>query len=191
MTGPTSGGAGSSFDTPGLRRRVGSLAAAFRAAVVYATTDRRRLGATAVGGAAVYVLLLFGTAPTMTWQMLSADVRWLDETVVLLTEETYAVSGAVGLLTVVAYAALSGVALTNVAARVRYSGSRSAGGVAGVLPGVLASGCAACGAGVLGLVGLTGALAVFPFGGLLVRLGGLALLVGYLARAGDPRECAV
>jgi hypothetical protein len=190
MTGQSSGGTGSSFVSRDIRGSVGSLAAAFRAAVVYATADRRRLGATAVGGAAVYVLLLFATAPTMTWQMLSADLRWLDETIVLLTQETYAVSGTVGLLTAVAYAALSGVALTNVAARVRYSGSRSAGGLAGVLPGVLASGCAACGAGVLGLLGLTGALAVFPFGGLLVRLGGLALLVGYLSHAGDPRECA-
>jgi hypothetical protein len=44
---------------------------------------------------------------------------------------------------------------------------------------------------VLGLLGFAGAVAALPFHGNLLRVGGLLLLVGYLARAGDPRRCAV
>jgi len=138
-----------------------------------------------------YVLLILSTFPEMSIQMLGAGLHWFDETLVLLTQNTYATNGATGLGMIVVYAGLTGVAVVNTAGQVRTMGVSSASDLAGVLPGLVASGCASCGAGLLGFLGFAGAMAALPFHGDLLRVGGIVLLLGFLARSGDPRQCAV
>jgi len=46
-------------------------------------------------------------------------------------------------------------------------------------------------AGVLGALGFVGAMAALPFDGNLLRVGGIALLLFFLGRAGDPRTCSI
>lgn len=152
------------------------------------TSWRRLLGLTAVG-IATYLLLILSTMPEFTIQMLSAGLHWFDYVVVSLTQTTYRSGGWLGLGLVVAYSALTGVALVNTVAQIRVAGVTNASDLAGVVPGLLASGCASCGAGVLGFLGFAGALAAMPFHGALLRFGGLLLLLFFLGRAGDPREC--
>ncbi|MFC6730566.1 hypothetical protein ACFQDG_18090, partial [Natronoarchaeum mannanilyticum] len=53
------------------------------------------------------------------------------------------------------------------------------------------AGCASCGAGVLGALGFVGAMAALPFDGNLLRVGGIALLLFFLGRAGDPQTCSI
>lgn len=153
------------------------------------TTGGRLLFAVSVA-AVTYVFLVLSTFPQMSVQMLAAGPEWLDEAVVLLTRNTYATVGVSGLGLVVLYAALTGVAVTNTVAQFRASGG-GLGTVGGLLPGLVASGCASCGAGVLGLLGFAGALAVMPFHGDFLRVGGIALLLFVLVRTGDPRVCDV
>jgi len=161
------------------------------AALAYPLTSTIR-GLLFVGvSVATYVLLILSSFPEYSMQMLGANLRYLDTALVALTANTYATIGAIGLGLIVGYAILTGVAVTNVAGRVAQVGLSGSRGLSSAIPGLLASGCASCGAGVLGLMGFAGALAAMPFHGNLLRVGGLALLIGYLARAGDPRYCTI
>jgi len=163
----------------------------FLAALVYPLTSTART--LTCGGIATvtYTLLVLSSFPAFSMQMLAADLWYLDDAVIALTANTYATIGPVGLGLIVSYAVLTGVAVTNAVSRVTQLGRAGTSGLSSVLPGLLASGCASCGAGVLGLLGFAGALAALPFHGNLLRVGGIVLLSGYLARTGDPQSCAV
>jgi len=160
-------------------------------ALAYPASSARRFVAMAVVGVLTYLVLIASTMPEFTIQMLSAGLHWFDYVVVSLTQTVWRSDGALGLGVIVAYAALTGVAVVNAAAQVKIAGVSSGTDLAGVVPGLLASGCASCGAGLLGFLGFAGALAAMPFHGALLRLGGLLVLLVFLGRAGDPRECVV
>jgi hypothetical protein len=159
------------------------------AAVGYPFTTARRTLATTGFAVATYCVLVLSTFPTYSMQMLGAGPGYAADALLALTANTYRTVGGVGLGLIVVYAVATGVALTTTVARVRDAGSTGAWDLWSVLPGLVASGCASCGAGVFGLLGLVGALAAMPFDGNLLRLGGLVLLVGYLSRTGHPRRC--
>lgn len=166
---------------------IGSL----RDALTYPLTSDRRL---LVGGLATgltYLVLVLSTFPQFSVQLLSRDPTDVGYAVSALTREVYLTTGWIGLALVVLYALLTGVALTHTAALYRQARARGASSLATVLPGVLAAGCASCGAGVLGMLGFVGAMAALPFQGNLLRVAGIVLLVGFLARTGDPRTCNV
>jgi len=162
-----------------------------RDALVFPFTTNRRLALAAVVAVLTYLLLVLSTFPSMSAQMIAAGVGYLDDAVLRLTANVYATAGAAGVALVVLYAYLTGVALTNSIAQVRSFGLGGMTNLTGVLPGLFASGCASCGAGVLGLLGFAGALAAMPFDGNLLRVGGIALLLYFLARSGDPRQCRI
>lgn len=161
------------------------------AAFGYPLTSLRRITVLTVFSVATYLLLILSTFPEYTAQMLGAGVGYVDDAVLALTANTYATIGGVGLGLVVLYAMVTGIALTNAIGRLRQTGLSGTRGLSSVVPGLLVSGCASCGAGVLGLLGFAGALALLPFDGNLLRAGGLLLLLVYLARLGDPRECSI
>ena len=152
------------------------------------SSPSRILGATLIA-IVTYVLLILSTFPEMSIQMLGAGVQWFDDTMILLTENVLATNGWFGLALIISYAVLTAVAIVNVTAQVSVTGVSSLSDLLGVLPGLVASGCASCGAGLLGFLGFAGALAAMPFHGDLLRVGGILLLLGFLVRAGDPREC--
>lgn len=140
---------------------------------------------------ATYVLLIVSTMPEFSLQMLGDGLHWFDYVLVSLTETIYRTDGPSGLGVIVLYALLTGVAVVNVAAQLRVVGPSSLTELSGVVPGLLASGCASCGAGLLGFLGFAGGLAVLPYDGALLRIGGLALLVFFLGRAGHPQRCSL
>lgn len=158
-------------------------------ALTYPTTSVSGVLGAVVVAVLTYVLLVLSTFPGMSMQMLGTGLHWLDETLVLLTENVLATNGWFGLALIVSYATLTGVAVVNAVAQASAVGTSSFSDLLYVLPGLAASGCASCGAGLLGFLGFAGALAAMPFHGDLLRVGGIVLLLGVLARAGDPREC--
>lgn len=151
---------------------------------------RRAVGTVAVA-AVTFVLLVLSTFPAYSIQMLGAGLGYADTALVALVETTYRSVGWFGTGLIVAYSVLTGVALTDMVARLRLQGVSNPADAAGLVPGLVASGCASCGAGLLGFLGFAGALAAMPFHGDLLRVGGLVLLVGVLVRTGDPRTCRV
>jgi hypothetical protein len=170
-----------------LRRWITDLTAA----LAYPTTSISRVVGAATVALLTYLLLIFSTFPGMSIQMLGAGLHWMDETLILLMENVLATNGWLGLSLVFAYAILTGIAVVNTAAQINVTGVSSLSDLLGVLPGLVASGCASCGAGLLGFLGFAGALAAMPFHGDLLRVGGIVLLLAFLARAGDPRKCRI
>ncbi|MFC7060034.1 hypothetical protein [Halovenus salina] len=163
----------------------------FAEAVVYPFETWRGTVGLLLAGALTYVLLILSTMPTFASQMLADGLHWLDYVLVSLTETVYRTDGATGLAVILAYALLTGVAVVNAVARLHTVGPASMADLSGVLPAFLASGCASCGAGLLGVLGFAGGVAALPYDGALVRAAGLALLVVFLARAGHPERCTV
>ncbi|AGB31376.1 hypothetical protein C488_00577 [Natrinema pellirubrum DSM 15624] len=153
-------------------------------------TWRRTIGAVAVTGA-TYVLLILSTMPAFSLQMLGDGLHWFEYVVVSLTETVYRTDGWTGLGIIVLYALLSGIAVVNAVTQLRLVGVSSLADLSGIVPGLLASGCASCGAGLLGFLGFAGGLAALPYDGALVRVGGLVLLLFFLGRAGHPERCTI
>ncbi|MFC4249018.1 hypothetical protein ACFOZ7_19155 [Natribaculum luteum] len=162
-----------------------------RAALAYPFETWRRIAGLAFVAAVTYVVLIFSTMPEFTIQMLGAGLHWFDYVLISLTETAYQTDGFTTLGVIVLYAVLTGVAVVNAAAQLRVVGLSSLTDLTGVLPGLLASGCASCGAGLLGFLGFAGGLAALPFEGHLVRVAGLALLVFFLGRTGNPEQCRI
>ncbi|MFC4541363.1 hypothetical protein ACFO5R_05425 [Halosolutus amylolyticus] len=140
---------------------------------------------------ATYVLLVLSTMPEFSLQMLGDGLHWFDYVLVSLTETIYRTDGLSSLGIIVLYAVLTGVAVVNAVAQLRLVGPTGLTDLSGVVPGLLASGCASCGAGLLGFLGFAGGLAALPYDGALLRIAGLALLLFFLGRAGHPERCAI
>jgi len=174
-------------DTPAHRAWLRDLRDAF----VYPLTSNGRLLTTGIATGVTYVVLVLSTFPQFSVQVLTRDPTDLAYAVTALTREVYLGTGWLGIGLVAAYALLTGVAVTNAVALVRRARRTGASTLAGIVPGLLAAGCASCGAGVLGALGFVGAMAVLPFEGNLLRIGGIALLAIFLGRAGDPRTCSI
>lgn len=160
-------------------------------ALAYPLTSDRRLLAAGVATVATYVLLTLSTFPQFSAQLLARDPTDVTYGVAVLTRETYGTAGWLGIGLLAAYALLTGVAVTNAVALYRRPRRTGASTAAGIAPGILAAGCASCGAGILGALGFVGAMALLPFDGNLLRVGGILLLLYVLGRSGDPRTCTI
>ncbi|WP_225336073.1 hypothetical protein [Halomicrobium urmianum] len=99
---------------------------------------------------ATYVLLLLSATPEFPLPTLGDGLSWLEYVVVSLTEPVYRTDGWTGLGIGVLYALLSGAAVVNAVAQLRVADRSSRTNLSGVGPGLLASGRASCGAGLLG-----------------------------------------
>lgn len=159
-------------------------------ALTYPLLSARTAALAVAVAAAAYVVLVASANPTAFAAAVAVDVTVVPDLLVTSTLGTYRAAGWLGLALSIAYAVLAGVATVVVAANVR-NGAGGSEGLLGVAPGVLAAGCATCGAGLLPLLGVTGAYALFPYAGNLVRALGLAAILLVLARTGDPRICRV
>lgn len=165
----------------GLRRVAASIEYTF-------SSLRRALAATTVA-IATFALLLASSYPSFSVRTLLAGPGNWEHTFRVLLFVLVEGAGATGIALATTYAGLTGVLVVVVARGLRTAGSSSVVDLSGALPGLLLSGCASCGAGLLGLLGATGAVAVLPFHGNGLRAVGVALLVVLLARTGDPRRC--
>ncbi|WP_267642215.1 hypothetical protein [Haloarchaeobius amylolyticus] len=169
--------------------RLRRFGAGLREALGYPVGSPRRATAALLVAVLTYCVLVLSTFPTYSAQMLGAGLHYLDYVLVSLTQTTVRSNGWLGLALIVVYAALTGVAAVNAVAQVSVQGLSGSTDLGGTLPGLVVSGCAGCGAGVLGLFGFAGALAAMPFHGNLLRVGGLLLLLFFLGRTGDPTTC--
>lgn len=141
---------------------------------------------TVTGAVSVFFMISLATNIEYSIQMISSGLVFnaLNTRIV----DLYLASGNLGIALTVVYSALIGSAITNLYSQIKLN-SLSFGNLAGIAPAFLVSGCAGCGLGILAILGFSGALAALPFSGNLVRLGGIGLIIFFLARTGDPKVC--
>lgn len=134
----------------------------------------------------VFVLMNLAARPVFAKQMLVHDIFLLPETVgrVFL----YNSLNKLQMISTVIYASLTGPALVLMYLQFQSFGSGLK-DLAGILPGIVASGCVGCGAGIIGLLGLTGALALLPFNGQLITPAAIMMLIYFITKSGDPEVC--
>ncbi|MBC5792839.1 MAG: hypothetical protein H8Z69_02245 [Nanohaloarchaea archaeon] len=132
--------------------------------------------------------MVLSARPIYTYQMLDSSLLSLP--VAIKDLYLYNNPGKISMALTAIYSFLGGIALVISYVQLRTQGLNLK-GVTSIAPGFLVSGCAGCGVGIIGLLGFTGALAALPFGGNLVMLGGILLLIFYLNRTGNPETCKI
>lgn len=158
-------------------------------ALTSAVSTKKRAVATVSLTAVTFSLLILSSFPVYSYQLISSSITYFPTALTDLTMNLYASSGALGMGLIILYAFLTGPALITLYLTARYNGWRAVFGAGSFAPAALIGGCASCGAGILGLLGLVGATALFPFQGNGVRAVGALLLLLYLGKVGNPETC--
>ncbi len=137
----------------------------------------------------IMIFLVFAFTTDIPWhlQTLESGFQYWDDAFLNGVAGIY-IGGSMTFLLTILYSVTGGFALTNMIVQLRYRGVATK-GLGGLLPGFVATGCASCGVGVIGMLGISGAAAVFPLGGDLFKLGGILIMVYSLYEFGDPEIC--
>lgn len=144
-----------------------------------------------------FVVLILAAQSMGVLQMLLArpeiaiNSAYIEQMFLMNFETTVGSYGWTPIVMNVVYAVLTGIALTNMIAQLRMLQMGSLANIGGILPGLLAAGCASCGPGLFALLGFTGAITFIPFQGTVLRLVGLGMFLFFLGLSGDPRECRI
>jgi hypothetical protein len=149
-------------------------------------STKRRAFASLTIAVSVFILMNLAARPIFAQQMLAYEIYLLPETVRRIF--LFNSSNELQMFFTLAYAFLTGPALVLMYFQFQTFGS-SVKDLASIAPGILASGCVGCGAGVIGLLGLTGALAPLPFNGLLITPAATVMLVYFITKSGNPEVC--
>lgn len=174
----------------GMRLRVEQFGNEIVRAVRFVSESWKLIGASLGVGVGSFVFFVLLTFPQFSIEMIAAGPSYWDDMLYLLLWLIRESSGWLGVLLLGVYALVTGVLITVVSASIRYN-LQSAGSIMSVLPAILFSGCASCGAGVLGVIGAFGYASLFPFSGNLVRVIGILLVIISLGWLGDPRDCKI
>lgn len=139
----------------------------------------KALAVTATFTLLTYTAMTLLSFPEFSYQVLSSDIAGIGYAISSLTVNSYQSTGALGLGLTAVYSATVGVTAANL--------SRTGINVKGLGAGLplVASGCAGCGAGLLGVLGFIGGIALLPFQGNGLKIAGILLLGYFLAETGN------
>ncbi len=137
-----------------------------------------------------FILLALSTSINYSIQMFSAGFEYWLPAVQFTVRGFYLNGGWTEVILNIIYSVTVGILITNTYTQFRASGLEI-GNLSGIAPGILVAGCAGCGVGVLSLVGLTGLIASLPFQGLSLKIGGIMLIIYFIARIGNPKTCSI
>lgn len=138
----------------------------------------------------IFFLLVLSSFPEYSYQMLTSGiVYWCTAFKDLLQNMLNSVG--LGSIVITAfYSVFTSIAILHAGISIKQN-SFEGKSLASISPGLLVTGCAGCGAGILGLVGFAGALTLFPFGGDLIKVAGIILLLYFIGDSGNPEVCRV
>lgn len=161
---------------------VNGLKAAFK--------DRRKTSSTLLISSLFFVLLALSTSINYSIQMFSAGVQYWIPAIQFTVRGFYLNGGWTEVVLNIAYSTLVGVVITNTYTQFRATGLEIV-NLSGIAPGVLVAGCAGCGVGLLSLIGVAGLVTLLPFHGLSLKIGGILLIIFFIARIGNPEICSI
>jgi hypothetical protein len=162
----------------------------FKQGVTAAFETRKKALSTIFLSSIFLIIIALSTAINYSIQMFSNGIEYWIPAIELTISGLYLNGGLTGLGTNIIYSGLIGITLTNSYSQFKVSGLEIK-NISGIAPGFLVAGCAGCGVGVLGLVGVTGAVTLLPLGGFLVQLTGIGLLIWIITSIGNPEVCSI
>ncbi len=167
-----------------IKEKTGRIREAFRASA----RTRKKALATLLSIITIFSLMVLSARPVYSYQMINSG----PQNILIAVKDLYLYNtpGSLSMILTAVYSILGGITFVTAYLQLKAQGLNLK-GISSVAPGFLVSGCAGCGVGIIGLMGFTGALAALPFGGNLVMLGGIALLLLYLIRTGNPETCDI
>lgn len=171
--------------------RLTSITSETRKSFKYAVSSPQRttvFGLTTIASFFIFVLLSF---PGFVYQMFISGPDYWGYALTYVFTQLIQTSGLMGLILTGIYAVAIGVLLTALIGQLQFEQYNGLQGFLGVVPGLLVTGCAGCGTGLLGLLGVFGISTILPFSGNGVRIAGLLILLYALQDTGDPRECKI
>jgi hypothetical protein len=145
---------------------------------------------TASSAVLAYLILAIFSLPAYSSQLLGRSWLYLPEVIRMTTLGIYDTTGAIGVALTGLYAIVTGITVTNTYTSLKLQNFSRIKDVVAFLPGMLVAGCASCGVGMLAAFGFSGLLAALPFGGNLIKAGGILVMTGLLHKSGDPKVCA-
>lgn len=157
----------------------------------YRSSFKNRTRKLSVLSISIFTFLLFGFTTGINWHLetIALGLQYLDE-VILNSITGVVLGGKVSLLLTAVYSVLTGIVITNFGVQLAMSNFQGE-KLGSILPGFVATGCASCGIGLGGILGFTGAAALFPFQGDLFKLAGIMLLLYAMNEFGDPEICSI
>lgn len=152
-------------------------------------SSRYRVLSTLVLSVFVFLLMVLSTDVPWHLETLRGGLSYWDDAF-LNGVASMQISGLHTVPLNILYAMLSGTVLTSFGTSLS-SGKLASKELGSVLPGFLATGCASCGVGLAGVIGVTGLAATLPFEGTLVKVAGILLLLYALQSFGKSDVCAI
>jgi hypothetical protein len=151
-------------------------------------SSRKRVLTAATVSLLTFYILVMSSYPVYSWQMItSTPLYWFIAFNALLLN-MYKTVGIFSIGVTALYSVFTGIALVHALLQIR-SRNLDKKNLLSMGPGIIATGCASCGAGLLGFLGFFGAISLLPMNGDLLKLGGITLLIFFLGRSGDPEIC--
>jgi len=159
-------------------------------AIRFAINTRQKKLAVACLSVISFIVFVGLTFPRYSIELLGAGISYWDDAFTSLLWLMKESSGLLGVVLMGIYAIVTGILISATIGSIKYKTNQKHGWLS-VLPAIIFSGCASCGAGILGVVGAFGFVSVLPFNGNLIRVAGIVLVFIVLAKMGDPRECVI
>jgi hypothetical protein len=159
-------------------------------AIRFSVNTRQKKLVVALLSSISFIVFVGLTFPRYAIELLAAGVSYWDDAFTSLIWLMKESSGILGVVLMGIYAIATGILLSATLGSIKYKTNQKHGWLS-VLPAIIFSGCASCGAGILGVIGAFGLASVLPFNGNLIRVAGILLVLIVLAKMGDPRECVI
>lgn len=151
----------------------------------------KRIGLTVLASIFSFAILLFLSFPQYSIQMVSYGGIFPLYAITDLSFNILSKSGILGLNLTIVYSVLSGILITNLYVSLKVKGLKQIKFAGALGPGALVGACAACGVGLIPLLGIGLSAALMPFNGNLWRITGIAILLIAIKNIGDPDICEV
>lgn len=152
-------------------------------------SNRKRTLSTLSLSIFLFLIMAFATDAPWHLQTLEQGLSFWDDAF-LNAVASMRIKGSYSVPLNTVYALLSGAVLTSFGANLS-AGEFRGGELGSLIPGFVATGCASCGVGLTGFIGLAGVAASLPFNGLFVKFAGLSLLIYALYSFGKPDRCVI
>lgn len=173
-----------------IKQRYQNWKKGIRPGLEVAFSDNKRTFLTVLTSFTVFFLLVLSSFPEYSYQMLNSGFQYWSVAFTALFDNMWITVGPVSMIITGIYSFFTAIALLHAGVSLRQKNFEGK-SLASLSPGLLITGCAGCGAGILGLLGFAGAIALLPFDGDLLKIAGIVLLIYFIGDSGNPEVCRI